>query len=352
MPKKKRPVPLAPPQMKSRKKARKVTSIFHKLTQQLDQARRNNDQEAVDKIEKEIENMGGRQEYQRASQLSTKYHSTSKWVLKKLGQQGWTNGTMLIENDDDDKDHVGDGGNDDKGDDDEIDSRKQKRPTFILEIGAINTELMDASKKTRRVQTKNKDDKPSQTTTTTTTTTTSACNYRNIPVHNIKVKAIDLHSSHPDIEEVDFLQMTVKNEVKGTFDVIVCSMVLNCVTTAEDRGIMLSLIYKQLRLGGLCFLTIPRLCINQSKYINRKVFEEMLTNALGFVIEEKKETPKVAFWILKRPSQQRIIQTKDCTPVAVAQWNNEWETAKILHGGPKYRNNFAIVLERGDTIHK
>eukprot|EP00557_Chaetoceros_sp_GSL56_P006502 CAMPEP_0176504302 /NCGR_PEP_ID=MMETSP0200_2-20121128/15857_1 /TAXON_ID=947934 /ORGANISM="Chaetoceros sp., Strain GSL56" /LENGTH=324 /DNA_ID=CAMNT_0017903717 /DNA_START=172 /DNA_END=1142 /DNA_ORIENTATION=+ len=324
MPKKKRPIPLAPPQMKSRKKARKVTSTFHKLTQQLDQARRNNDQEAVDKIEKEIEQMGGREEYQRASQLSTKYHSTSKWVLKVLGQKGWTNG-ILLEHDND---------SDIKGKKKDISSvtTEMRRPTFILEIGAINTELIDASKKTKRVKVKKHD--PVSVSVSVSSQTSSTCvdeaDYRIVPVYNIKVKAIDLHSSHPDIEEIDFLQMDmdvdVKNKTeKGTFDVIVCSMVLNCVTTAENRGIMLSLIYKQLRPGGLCFLTIPRLCINQSKYINRKVFEEMLTNALGFTIEQTKETPKVAFWILKRPSE-----VEERGGQHVIEWNMEWETTRIL----------------------
>jgi 25S rRNA (adenine2142-N1)-methyltransferase len=342
MSKKKRPIPLAPPQMKSRKKARKVTSIFHKLTQQLDQARKNNDKEAVDRIEKEIEKMGGRQEYQRASQLSTKYHSTSKWVLKILGQKGWTNGMVTENGTDADADVDADVDADADTNDTEKDPRKRLRPTYILEIGAINTELIDASKKTKLVWRKSEQNESSQ-------TKRRACDYRNVPVHNIKVKAIDLHSSHPDIEEVDFLKMAVENETQGTFDVIVCSMVLNCVTTAEDRGTMLSLMYKQLRPGGLCFLTIPRLCINQSKYINRKVYEEILTNALGFMIEEKKETPKVAFWILKRPSEQQQQQQQQQLGIRkdVTEWNiQKWETASILHPGPKYRNNFAVTLKR------
>jgi len=152
-----------------------------------------------------------------------------------------------------------------------------------------------------------------------------------------------LHSSHPDIEEIDFLQMPVEDETNGTFDVIVCSMVLNCVTTPADRGKMLSLLYKQLSPGGLCFLTIPKLCIYQSKYMTREVFEEILTDALGFIIENKKETPKVAFWILKRPCKDVEARRKN-------EWNTKWETTSVIVMGKqrqkKSRNCFAISLKK------
>lgn len=332
--KKKRPIPLAVPEMKSRKKARKVTSLFHKLTRQLDQAKADHDIESVKKLEQEIEEMGGRQEYQRASQLSTKFHSTSKWVLKILRQRGWTAGggkstittsssDVLAEPDDNttttgdiptttsnmykDNEDIVKVNRDDNHFNNMGKTNPMARPTYILEIGAINTELIDASKKMNGSNS----------------------------LYNIKVKAIDLHASHPDIEEQDFFQLPIVHETKGTFDAIVCSMVLNCVTTPADRGTMLSLLYKQLRPGGLCFLTIPKLCINQSRYMNREMFEEILSDAIGFVLEHQKETPKVAFWVLKRPE----IGTKK-----VVEWKTEWETTRIIRPGPKFRNCFAVSL--------
>lgn len=324
--KKKRPVPLAPPALKSRKKARKVTSLFHKLTQQMDRARAKNDEEGILRISGEIYEMGGREEYQRASQLSTKFHSTSRWVLKVLGSKGWTKGLTIDEVSSEEMQESA--GNQVKG--------QKCRAVQILEVGAINTELVDAAKRTKRSKKKmensskgsHEDDAaPSQ-------------QYQNIPLYNINVRAIDLRSTFADIEEKDFLQMPVENEEIGTYDAIVCSMVLNCVTTPEDRGAMLSLLYKQLRPGGLCFLTIPRLCINQSKFIDRKLFEELLTEALGFIIDSQKETPKVAFWILKRPKDKTANMMK---------WNQNWESTPIIHRAHKFRNLFGVSLRKNDS---
>ena len=92
----KRPLPLAPKPtvMKSRKKARKVTTLFHKLQKERDAALEKKDQKEISKIDKLLEDMGGREEYQRASQLSTSFHSTSKWVLGSLARRGWLYGYL------------------------------------------------------------------------------------------------------------------------------------------------------------------------------------------------------------------------------------------------------------------
>lgn len=317
MAKKKRPVPLVPPnhEMKSRKKARQVTSLFHKLTQQLDRAKSQNDEETIAKLEQQLDEMGGREEYQRASQLSTKFHSTSRWVLKVLAQKGMTHGIL----------------NEESSSKDSLKNKEMKRPVDILEVGAINTELVEASRKTKRVL-KKKDASNSG----------ESQQYHDIPVHHINVKAIDLRSSHPDIEEQDFLKFKVQNAKRGSFDVIVCSMVLNCVTTPEKRGIMLSLLYKQLRPGGFCFFTIPRLCLNQSKFMNRKLFHELLIDGIGFKIDSEKESPKVAFWVLQRPMDADVDGTK-MTP-----WNKKWETTPIINRAVKFRNMFSISLKESE----
>ncbi len=322
---KKRPRPIAPPPMKSRKKSRQITSLFHKLTQKMDQAKASDpqDKETIQKIQAQIDDMGGREEYQRASQLSTKFHSTSRWVLKVLGQMGWTAGI-------------------------DIDESTKKRSTRILEVGAINTELLDASKRTTRVRvkkgikeasSKNQNEQEQQ--------------YENVPMYNINVRAIDLRSSHPNIEEMDFIKMPVMNEIEncGSFDCIVCSMVLNCVTTPEERGTMLTLLYKQLRPGGLCFFTIPKLCLNQSKFMNRTLFEEILTDALGFEIIEdlKKETPKVAFWVLRRSAGDDGGSGKSKAQTT-SKWQGKWETTKLINRGSKHRNFFAVSLKKSQVF--
>eukprot|EP00553_Chaetoceros_curvisetus_P007745 CAMPEP_0204631046 /NCGR_PEP_ID=MMETSP0717-20131115/21904_1 /ASSEMBLY_ACC=CAM_ASM_000666 /TAXON_ID=230516 /ORGANISM="Chaetoceros curvisetus" /LENGTH=351 /DNA_ID=CAMNT_0051648511 /DNA_START=94 /DNA_END=1149 /DNA_ORIENTATION=+ len=342
MAKKKRPVPLAPPPvMKSRKKARKVTSLFHKLTREIDEAVAQNETEKVSKLKEQLDEMGGREEYQRASQLSTKFHSTSRWVLKNLGKRGWSKGIRtrrIANNNSSGKESSSDSGDDNSSPVEPI------SPVSILEIGAINTELIDASKRTTRVPAKKEDGKDKQA-------------YRDVPLYNINCRAIDLRSSHEEIEEQDFLKLPVEDPKRGTYHCLVCSMVLNCVTTAEDRGKMLTLLYQQLCPGGLCFFTIPKLCVNQSKYINRDLFEELLVDAIGFEIDDKKDTPKVSFWILKRPengvecivgsAQTNANASKSAsnTDDDMHPWKKTWESTRIINRGKKFRNEFAVTVK-------
>jgi len=304
--------------------------------------------------------------YQRASQLSAKFHSTSRWVLKVLAQKCWTNGI-----------NTGTGIDvpHDVGETETVtgvkaslrarkEQKNQKRATEILEVDAINPELLNASKQTVRVPMKKT---PTGTAGQIEQKQEHKQSYQNIPLYNINVRAIDLRSSHPEIEEMDFLAMPVRDEQNGTYDAIVCSMVLNCVTTPEDREATLSLLYKHLVPGGLCFLTIAKICLNQSKFMNRQLLEEML--ALEFLIDEKRETPKLAFWVLRRPPENVSInpekvkggdgtnklenrgrKSRKTAKMKMAPWNPKWETTKIIHRGQKYRIFFAVLLKKND-IH-
>jgi 25S rRNA (adenine2142-N1)-methyltransferase len=74
------------------------------------------------------------------------------------------------------------------------------------------------------------------------------------------VRAIDLRSCHPRIEQADFFDL----EPAGDFDAVVCSMVINCVTTPEARGDMLLRLLRHARPGGHVFLTLPLRCLTHS----------------------------------------------------------------------------------------
>lgn len=308
---KRKPIPLAPPPaMRSRKKARVVTTLFHKFTRERDLAQFEGDETKVKEIEEKIEEIGGREAYQRASQLSTSFHSTSKWVLGYLARNGWLYGMI----------------------DGRI-TRKDRRPTNLLEVGAINTELLAAAKQTKRVE---QQDANGETT------------FTDAPKYRLSVKAIDLKSSHAGIDEVDFNQFPLKHaDPTKRYDVIVCSMVINCVTTPEQRGLMLARLYHQLAPGGLCFFTLPRLCLTQSPYTSPKHFHQMLNDGVGFDIVESKNSPKVAFFILKRPLQ-RDEKTNE-------KLNKKWTKSTLLNRGKKFRNSFAVVLVEdqvtGSSLH-
>ncbi len=47
---------------------------------------------------------------------------------------------------------------------------------------------------------------------------------------------IDLNSRHPQILKQDFMDRKVPQQEKDMFDLVSCSLVLNFVPTAEDRG--------------------------------------------------------------------------------------------------------------------
>jgi 25S rRNA (adenine2142-N1)-methyltransferase len=265
--------------MRSRKKARVVTTLFHKYTRDRELALQQGDSLKAEEYEEKIAEIGGHQEYQRASQLSTSHHSTSKWVLGVLAKKGWLHGIATSK-------------------------KPARRQALLLEVGAINTELLNAASE------------------------------------RLDVRAIDLHSMHEGIEEVDFLTLPpCHQDPNQRYDVVVCSMVINCVPTPEKRGTMLTRLFHHLAPGGLCFLTLPKLCLTQSPYMSTERFQSLLLSGVGFELEETKESPKVAFFILRRPLN--TLMKESIEP--------QWTASQQINKGKKYRNKFAVILNQNDV---
>jgi 25S rRNA (adenine2142-N1)-methyltransferase len=126
----------------------------------------------------------------------------------------------------------------------------------LLEVGAINTQLL-------------------------------ACPW-------MDVDAIDLNSVDPKIRQVDFFDL----EACGQHDVVVSSMVINCVPDARARGRMLRMYLQHLKPGGHAFLMLPLLCLTNSNFMTIQMFERLLVQ-IGFKIREKKQSPKIAFYCLQ-----------------------------------------------------
>ena len=297
MPKRRRQgVPLVPPpnQTMSRKRARQVTTAFHQLTRGHATKMDAGSAVALDKAQVVA--------YQKASQVSTSFHSTSKWVLGYLSRNGWVYGIPVSE--DEAEEETETTAAKEKCKSNSRKRRKERHPTRLLEIGAINTQLLDASQTRRQ--------------------------------YLLNVRAIDLHAMDKRIEEADFLRLPLhdvkRNSEDGGYDVIVCSMVINCVPTPSARGEMMCRLYHFLRPGGLLFLTLPRTCLRLSPYMDAADFGQLLTD-LGLAICETKESPKIAFFVC-----QRVVQRP---------WDGtRWTKLHRRHQGAKFTNDFSIVLNK------
>ena len=370
--KRNRPQPLAPPPqssaLRSRKKARQATTLFHKYTQQLDKARASGgNDEDVKKWEEKISEMGGREEYQRASQMNTSLFSTSKWAMGILGRWGWLDGLPISSDGSNDSGYLDcnnlekcDKTNDNKAQEQNDQNNNSPKPSKkkkiprrdlrLLEIGAINTQLLDAAARTRirKINPTATDDSSKNNDASTRTTER---------VHLIHVDAIDIRSTDPRIQQMDFFELGLPDtktpssssstssstSPKLPYDVLVNSMVINCVTTPAQRGRMLSLCYHQLRPGGVMFLTLPRLCLKQSKSMSKQYFEEILTKGVGFEILEDvaRESPKVAFFVLRRPEDGGG---------SVRKWNDKYTRVSTLFHAKRFRNTFAVTLDKQEVL--
>mmetsp|Transcript_36090 Transcript_36090/g.46348 ORF Transcript_36090/g.46348 Transcript_36090/m.46348 type:complete len:310 (+) Transcript_36090:65-994(+) len=276
---KKKPLAILPPPLKSRKRARQITTQFHHLTREIDDIEKSSMAVSEKKakvlaIKKQLDNMGGRQAYQSASQLSTSFFNTSKWVIGQLIQMGC----------------------------------KPKRPKEyrwkVLEVGAINTTLL-------------------------------SCDW-------MDVDAIDLKSTHPDIKEMDFFDL----KPEGKYDTVVSSMVINCVPGALRRGEMLRRYLMHLKPTGYLFLTLPRLCLNNSKFITYSLFKELL-EVLGFEIVSTKESPKVAFFCCKVSSRvpEPSVGNSAVFVLQQPQHRSFLEPPPRINKSKKFKNTFAVCLD-------
>nr|CCA17354.1 conserved hypothetical protein [Albugo laibachii Nc14] len=254
-------VPITSNKIKSRRKARKITTLFHRLTKELKEVEdsivvnEHERQQKVEHIKSKIDEIGGQEAYQEASILSTKFHRTSKWIFQILTKHHRR-------------------------------PKSREEPLRVLEVGAINTQLL-------------------------------SCPW-------LAVRAIDLSSKHDGIEQKDFFTLSPV----GDFQVVVSSMVLNCVPDPQSRGKMLQLYHQHLKPSGFLFIMIPLTCLNNSKYMTFEYFTSILA-ATGFRILETKKSPKIAFFCAEKV--ENTFSAKSYLPI------------KAVCDG-RSRNEFAIAL--------
>lgn len=148
----------------------------------------------------------------------------------------------------------------------------------------------------------------------------------------IDVSPIDLHSTHPDIQEQDFLLLDDAQN-RSKWDAISLSLVLNFVPEPRDRGQMLRLAHSFLRPGGLLFVALPLPCITNSRFCTPEHFDALM-QSLSFEQLRVRWKPggKMAYWLYKKlelPSQTNPDVSQFQKKISLRQGN---------------RNNFVILL--------
>eukprot|EP00605_Chrysophyceae_sp_TOSAG23-4_P001186 GSChrysophyteH1.ASY1.ANO1.1295.1 assembled CDS len=262
-------VPIGGPSLKSRKKAREVTSQYHSIRNEIEilRVKHNGDihksdssvevgensslkseskkyihetdrASKIEALEQQLVKLGGTNSYQQASIISTQHFKTSRWVLGTIEQLLGRTRTLLS----------------------------------VLEVGAINTQLQKAPW--------------------------------------LDVRSIDVHSQHPLIEELDFFHL----KVECNFDVCVSSMVVNCVPQPSRRGEMLLRMRCVLaRDDSVLLLVLPARCVDSPHLTlvkqgikktkcckGRYDFLELL-RGLGFIDPNiTKCTPRLVFYSMRR----------------------------------------------------
>ena len=133
---------------------------------------------------------------------------------------------------------------------------------------------------------------------------------------HLQVRAIDINSRLPCVEECNFFDVPPKQE----YEVVVCSMVMNCCFDPCQRGEMLGRLViraylliligsycvvsirllMQLQDKGLLFFILPKRCMTTVNMENEETFL-FLIKLFGFeLVDPPHYTPRLIFLILRR----------------------------------------------------
>ena len=111
----------------------------------------------------------------------------------------------------------------------------------------------------------------------------------------LNVRALDLMSRHPKIEERDFFTVPPAQH----FHVLVNSMVINSVPDPAQRGCMLRRCHDHLRPGGLLFLILPKRCVRASPFVTLPFLRTAMARC-GLSTIRTHATPRVVFLVAQR----------------------------------------------------
>jgi hypothetical protein len=105
-------------------------------------------------------------------------------------------------------------------------------------------------------------------------------------------------------------------------------MVLNCVFEPAARSRMLVGCRDHLVPGGFLYFAVPARCLDKSEFLTRAMLEGFFT-ALGLAIRDRKETPKIAFYLLERIDILPVVRFGEAPPPRA----DLVASPSALHGG-------------------
>lgn len=115
---------------------------------------------------------------------------------------------------------------------------------------------------------------------------------------------IDLNNSNDDegIIRQDFMKRPIPKTDKDRFDLISCSLVLNFVPTALERGDLcqrFKFFLKQDTKEAYIFIVLPLPCLSNSRYMSTDRFHKLM-QSLGYTNIRYHEAKKVCYMLYKR----------------------------------------------------
>ena len=150
------------------------------------------------------------------------------------------------------------------------------------------------------------------------------------------------------IEEIDFFDI----DPTAYYDVVVCSMVINCVPLAQKRGEMLARLSAHLGSNGILFLVLPSRCINSPEIGGVKVFSELLLDCGLTEIKdpnlENKTSPKLTFFILKNTAnfvelKEKILNSSSGGSSLILKKILDKSKANIKTRNIEYQDKFILL---------
>lgn len=272
-----RPRNVKPTASLSSRTTRTLVRTHHTLRKQLSSAlKEGNDVEAKE-LEAQIDATGGLATYQQASiqgQAAQRGGDTSRVLM------GWLEETKL-----------------------ELVPDRNARKMRMLEVGSLRTD--------------------------------NACSKSGL----FHMTRIDLHSQHPEITEQDFMTLSFPRSAAlehNGFDIVSLSLVVNFVSSTEERGDMLKRVSSFLRQSQCehaatfpaLFLVLPVACVTNSRYMDEAKLDGIM-ESLGYEKRCQKKSAKLVYYLWHWTGSSQL------TPQSFKK--------QEVRGG-KSRNNFAITM--------